>query len=85
MKTFVVLIPVSDSLVDPRKACEQIEDMKFEMQTPNAYNVLKKLMFEFGVSDSHNIEVEPITDFMDRFNNEELNPDNYFMSYVHVK
>ena len=42
MKTFVVLIPVSDSLVDPRKACEQIEDMKFEMQTPNAYNVLKK-------------------------------------------
>ena len=42
-------------------------------------------MFEFGVSDSHNIEVEPITDFMDRFNNEEINPDNYFMSYVQVK
>ena len=87
MKTFVVLIPVENSLTEPRKACEMIENKKFNISgpvKPTAINVLNKVVFELGLEHYHNIEVEPITDFMDRFNDEELNVDNYFISYVYA-
>ncbi len=87
MKTFIVLIPVDNSLTEPRKACEMIENTKFNIGgsvQATSIDVLNKIMFELGIEDSHNIEVEPITDFMDRFNDEELNADNYFMSYVYA-
>ena len=87
MKTFVVLIPVNDSLTKPRKACEMIENTKFNIGgvvEATSIDVRNKIMFELGIEDSHNIEVEPITDFMDRFNDEELNVDDYFMSYVYA-
>ena len=85
MKTFVVLIPVDNSLTDPRKACEMIENTKFSVGgsvQATTIDVLNKVMFELGIETPHNIEVETITDFMDRFNDEELNVDDYFMSYV---
>lgn len=87
MKTFVVLIPINNSLTEPRKTCEMIENTKFNIGgtvQATSIDVLNKIMFELGVENSHNIEVEPITDFMDRFNDEELNVDNYFMSYVYA-
>lgn len=40
-------------------------------------------MFELGIDEPHNIEVDLITDFMDRINNEDINMDSYFMSYVY--
>ena len=86
MRIFVVLIPVENSLTEPRRACEMIENMKFNIGgsvQATAIDVLNKIMFDLGIEDSHNIEVEPITDFMDRFNNEELNVEEYFISYVH--
>ena len=87
METFVVLIPVDDSLTEPRRACEMIENTKFNIGgsvQATSIDVLNKIMFELGIEDSHNIEVEPITDFMDRFNDEKLNVDDYFMSYVYA-
>ena len=87
MKTFIVLIPVENSLIEPRKACEIIEGTRFDVNgsaQATALDVLNKIMLELGVKDSHNIEVEPITEFMDRFNDEELNMDDYFMSYVYA-
>lgn len=83
MKTYIVLIPVDNSLCSPRNACEQIENTIFQ-NSENALDVRKKVMFELGIETDHNIEVEPITDFMERVNNEEFNPDNYFLSYVYV-
>lgn len=87
MKTFVVLIPVDNSSAEPRKACEMIEGTKFNIGgsvQATAIDVLNKIMIELGVEDSHSIEVDPITEFMDRFNDEGLNVDNYFMSYVYA-
>ena len=84
MKTFIVLIPVSGSLASPRKACERIESTKFyneEGLTPN--NILNKVMFELGISTPHNIEVWGISDFMDEVNNENIDLDKYFISYVY--
>ena len=45
MKTFIVLIPVSDSVVEPRKACEMIENTKFNIEQPTALKVLDKIIF----------------------------------------
>ena len=87
MITFIVLIPVNDSLTEPRKACEMIENTKFNIDgsiQATSSDVLNKVMFELGIEDSHNIEVEPITDFMDRFNDEDLNTEDYFISYVYA-
>ena len=84
MKPFIVLIPVN-SLCNPRKACEQLENTMFktgEYHVPSAQEILKKVVIELELEANHNIEVEPITDFMDRVNNEAFNPDHYFMSYV---
>lgn len=87
MRTFIVLIPVNNSLTEPRKACEMIENMKFSIGgsvQATTIDVLNKVMIELEIKESHNIEVETITYFMDRFNDEELNADNYFISYVHA-
>lgn len=87
MKTFIVLIPVSNSVSEPRKACETIENTQFkfdEGQIPFAHNVLKKVMFELGIEDASNIEVEAITDFMDRVNDQEFDAEEYFISYVYT-
>lgn len=87
MKTFIVLIPVDNSLENSRTACEMIEATKFKIGgsvQATAIDVKAKVMFELGIETDHNIEVEPISDFMDRVNDEEFNPDNYFMSYVYA-
>jgi len=87
MKTFIVLIPVSNSVSEPRKACEMIENTQIKFDEGEfvfAHNVLKKVMFELGIEDASNIEVEPITDFMDRVNNQEFDVEEYFISYVHT-
>jgi hypothetical protein len=88
MKTFIVLIPLEEN-GDARKQCELIENMRFEptdfpCDTVNAQKVRDKVitLIDDDTYDLSNIEVEPITDFMDRVNNEEFNTDNYFMSYV---
>ena len=50
MKTFVVLIPVDNSLAEPRKACEMIENMKFNIDNKethresNFFNPGKKIV-----------------------------------------
>ena len=51
MKTFVVLIPVDNSLAEPRRACEMIENKKFSIDNSaqaTAIDVLDKVMFELG-------------------------------------
>jgi len=87
MKTFIVLIPITDSVSEPRKACEMIENTQFKFDEGEfvfAHNVLKKVMFELGIEESSNIEVEAITDFMDRVNDQEFDDEEYFISYVYA-
>lgn len=87
MRTFIVLIPVKGN-TNARKQCENIENLKIERNGSVQKTELdiKKAVIEFINDDTYpldNIEVEPLTDFMDRVNNEEFNPDDYFISYVH--
>jgi hypothetical protein len=80
-KTFIVLIPVSGSVSEPRKACELIENTTFIGATTET-EVLGRVIFELGITTSEGIEVDFITDFMDRVNNEEFDQGDYFISYV---
>lgn len=88
MKTYIVLISV-DIDCDAREACERIENLKLDIQdfpceTVTALHVRNKVI-EILDDESINedsVEVEPISDFMDRVNDECFNPDNYFISYV---
>tara|TARA_R110000796_G_scaffold88545_11_gene190486 strand:- start:4907 stop:5173 length:267 start_codon:yes stop_codon:yes gene_type:complete len=86
MRTYIVLIPVDDSLVEPRKGCEAIENTHFKIiegvMNPEL-RILDKVQHELGINSAHNIEVMLITDFMDRVNNEEFDVDGYFISYVY--
>lgn len=91
MKTFVVLIPVENNR-NARKQCEYIENATFEIEN-YPYNTVSALrirdkVIELIDDDTYNlkdIEVEPISDFMERVNDEEFNPDAYFISYVYGK
>lgn len=85
MRTFIVLIPVGNN--NSRKECERIANWRFEKEGSvqlTEIDVKKKvveLTKEF-IIDFNIIEVETLSDFMDRVNNQEFNPDDYFMSYV---
>jgi len=88
MKTFIILIPIEENR-DARKQCELIENYKFDIGgsvQATALDVKKNVikLIDDNTYDLSTIEVEPLTDFMDRVNDEMFNPDNYFMSYVHA-
>lgn len=85
METFIVLMSIEYDRA--RKDCELIVNSVYSNEdgTPiRAHQVRDLVIIETGVKEEF-LEVEPITDFMDRFNNEEINPDNYFMTYVYSK
>lgn len=82
-ETFIVLLEV-DVFTDARRVCESIENSTFKLDNVNSWNIAKKIKYEMGIVEDHNgVEVWALTDFMDRVNDEEFNPDTYFMSYVH--
>lgn len=86
METYIVLIPLAENR-DARKQCEEIENIHITMLHPNANTVKDRIIKFIGETRTNNlnsIEVEPLTDFMDRVNNQEFEDGNYFMSYVNV-
>jgi len=89
--TYIVLIPTGIS--NARKICEQYENSQFNqvgaLNIKNSLTDTCKLLygddFNTSIDDEgiiHEIEVETLTDFMDRCNDQELNLDEYFIGYV---
>jgi dTDP-D-glucose 4,6-dehydratase len=88
MKTYIVLIDV-DGFNEARKLCENLENTKFNIGgsvQATAIDVLMNVIQKLGITTelSKFIEVEPISDFMDRVNDEQFNDTQYFMSYVYA-
>ena len=79
METLIVLIPVNASN-DARKYCEMIEHNIYHAE--NTLDVRNQIADEIGSIDRKVIEVETMIDFTERFNNQELDPDAYFICYV---
>lgn len=87
MKTFVVLIPAEGSLVEPRNVCEFLQGTKYDIGgsvQATSIDVLNKVLFELGINDSDGIGVHSISSFMDMFNNDEFDLNDYYFSYVYA-
>jgi len=88
-KIFVVLFSVGHSF-DGRPLAESIENHHFEVENQSncefasALKIRGAIIKELDLSeeDEEFVMVYPITDFMDEFNNQEINTDSYFMGYV---
>ena len=78
-KVYIVLIAVK--YFNARRACEYMEATIIE-DTETALHVRNYLCEKHEVPLDL-MEVEPITDFMDRLNNQEFQEKDYFMSYVY--
>jgi len=81
MKTYIILIPVEQNN-EARKQCEDIENLILQMPNPNSINVRNKILEQLD-DNIIDMEVEALSDFMDRVNDEAFNVDDYFISYVH--
>jgi len=89
MKTFIILLR-------DRKFAEFIENDSYDIFIPVVHDnavylphIKSKLIemsieYKFNIPDNE-IEVYPITDFMDLVNNDEFLANEYFISYVYVK
>lgn len=83
-KMYVVLLPI-DCHDNPRGICEEIEGRTYfpeNEKTVSALTISKVIEERYSIKG---VEVEPMDDFMERVNDEDFNPDNYFMSYVSVQ
>jgi hypothetical protein len=91
MRTLILLVSVDNT--DARKICENFQGHKFDIGgsvQATDYDVRNKLIEELkGYYDTEvldfpieDIEVWNLNDFMDYNNDEEYNPDNYFMGYI---
>ena len=77
MEAFIILTAIGGENFSERKECELIENSIYE-----TISQMKKCVREFF---SCEVSIYPITDFMDAFNDEEIEQSEWFMSYVFVK
>lgn len=94
MKTYIALFDTKNT--NGRKDAENIEGSKFtlkgsEVDERNAIPTLeKKIQKKLNMESEDRVHVYKITDFMDEMNSpgtsmEEINMEDYFMSYIYVK
>jgi hypothetical protein len=85
METFIVLIPNAEN-TDARADCELISNTNFTL-TWKKRALLSLLVLDAvkKITDSTNTEVWRISEFMDYCNDQEVDMDKYFMSYVHAE
>ena len=90
MKTFIVLFSVN-AFTNPRKLAEQIENNTFKLKAEtdaftSAYKIREVICKELKIPKTKKecVEVYPLTDFMDSYNNEEINEVGTFMTYVNI-
>ena len=90
-KTLIVLLSAGHTF-DARPLVESIQEHHFEVhnetncETVSAFKVRDKIieLLKLEEEDLKHISVYPISDFMDEFNNEEVDASSYFMGYVTV-
>jgi hypothetical protein len=84
MKLYIVLIPIEGN-PDARAQCELIENTKFVTLNPTCIKLKHKIitLISDDTYELSGLQVWAMSDFMDYSNNEEYNPDGYFMSYVY--
>lgn len=90
MKTYIVLSLIRTNKNNARYFSENIESM--EINFPNEFQHLDETLLANRISkhitdrfDIMDILVYPISDYMDELNNQNINMNSYYFSYVYLK
>lgn len=93
MEPNVVLIPVD--YLNSRDKAEEIEKQRYKTTTALRIQLAHELISQSDpevengtepkVSDVGDVLIYPITDFMDACNDQEINLEGYFISYVYFE
>lgn len=83
-ETMIVTIDV-ESFTDGREVAEGIEDGKFDSCDELLKAIDSELGDEADKRDYYNVQVWTLTDFMDTCNDQEMNLENVWISYVRIK
>lgn len=84
--TFIILFDVSKT--DRVEHAEAIENSSFEIkiesgcETGASFKVKDLVLNELDISNANSVVVIPISDFMNEANNQEINLENFWISYV---
>jgi len=81
-KLAVVVISVDD-FTNGRKAANNIENMTFKKATDVSKEILKHTQLE-NDNKQFGIELYPMTEFMELCNNQELDLEHNWISYVYI-
>lgn len=86
MKTFIVLFVVDEVTFCARTQAERMEDAVYTVEgNPTALKVRDEICFVHDIDCPEAVIVYSLTDFMDDFNDQLINDENYFLSYVQAK
>ena len=84
MKTIIVLIPVAFD--NARKVCEHIQTNTYTAENPLGCCTMLRTELNKALDITGEVDENPLmfdlSDFMDECNNQEINMENYFMTYV---
>lgn len=83
-ETMILTIDV-DAFSDGRKVAERIEDQKFDSYGEFIKELDSELGSEADKRDESNVQLWTLTDFMDVCNDQEMNLENVWIGYVHIK
>lgn len=81
-ETMILVIDV-DPFRNGRQVCERLENQKFDSQTDLLTAVKSELDSE--IEDETNVQLWTLSDFMDVCNDQEMNLENVWIGYVHIK
>lgn len=87
MKTYIILFN-AERFANGRKMAEKMESTTFDFDTSNNSERIRDKVIEYfklGYGDGNAVDVYPITDFMDEYNDDRVNSEGTYMSYVQAK
>jgi hypothetical protein len=86
MKKYIVLFVVDDVTFCARTQAERMEDATYTIEgNLTALKVRDEILKVHDIDCPEAVHVYSLTEFMDAFNDEIINADHYFMSYVNAK
>jgi len=83
-ETMIVTIEV-ESFDDGRRTAEHLENQKFDSYSEFIERLDSELDSYAKYRNEHNVQLWSLTDFMDACNNQEINLENVWIGYIHLK
>ena len=83
-ETMILTIEV-ESFDDGRRTAEHLENQKFDSHSEFIERLDSELDSYAKYRNDYNVQLWSLTDFMDACNNQEINLENVWIGYIHLK